>query len=79
MMSFTSRDITEIVHGCKGHKLLSHITVVLCVYRDCHGWSSIIAIHKDIVVFTFSFNLNLSSKDIKVENMQKSNCMQKIE
>ena len=20
MMSFTSRDITEIVHGCKGHK-----------------------------------------------------------
>ena len=39
----------------------------------------IIAIHKEILVFTFSFNLNLSSKDIKVENMQKSNCMQKIE
>ena len=36
---------------------------------DCHGWSSIIAIHKEILVFTFSFNLNLSSKDIKVENM----------
>ena len=27
-----------------------------------------IAIHKEILVFTFSFNLNLS-KDIKVENM----------
>ena len=40
-----------------------------CVYRDCHGWSSIIAIHKEILVFTFSFNLNLSSKDIKEENM----------
>ena len=40
-----------------------------CVYRDCHGWSSIIAVHKEISVFTFSFNLNLSSKDIKVENM----------
>ena len=34
-----------------------------------HGWSSIIAIHKEISVFTFSFNLNLSFKDIKVENM----------
>ena len=33
------------------------------VYRDCHGWSSIIAIHKDI---TFSFNLSLSFKDIKL-------------
>ena len=44
---------------------LSHSTVV---YRDCHGWSSIIAIHKEISVFTFSFSLNLSSKDIKVEN-----------
>ena len=40
-----------------------------------YGWSSITAIRKDI---TFSFNLNLSSKDIKVENMSKSNCMQKI-
>ena len=26
-------------------------------------------LHKEILVFTFSFNLNLSSKDIKVENM----------
>ena len=26
------------------------------------------ALHKDISVFTFSFSLNLSSKDIKVEN-----------
>ena len=41
---------------------------IYCVYRDCHGLSSIIAIHKDILVFTFSFNLNLSFKDIKVEN-----------
>ena len=41
--------------------------VVLCD-RDCHGLSSIIAIHKEISVFTFSFSLNLSSKDIKVEN-----------
>ena len=40
-----------------------------CVYRDCHGWSSIIAIPKEILVFTFSFNLNLSSNHIKVENM----------
>ena len=31
--------------------------------------ASIIAIHKEILVFTFSFNLNLSSKDIEVENM----------
>ena len=54
---------------------VSHSTVVLCVHRDCHGWSSIIAIHKEILVFTFSFNLNLSFKDIKVK---KSNCMQKI-
>ena len=29
----------------------------------------ITAIHKEILVFTFSCNLNLSSKDIKVENM----------
>ena len=46
--------------------------------RDCHGWSSIIAIQKEIFVFAFSFNFNLSSKGIKVENMHKSNCMQKI-
>ena len=39
------------------------------VYRDCHGLSSIIAIHKEISVITFSFNLNLSFKDIKVENI----------
>ena len=32
------------------------------MYRNCHGWSTIIAIHKDI---TFSFNLNLSSKYVK--------------
>ena len=38
-------------------------------YRDCHGLSSIIAIHKEILVFTFSFNLNLSFKDIKEKNM----------
>ena len=44
---------------------LSHSMVVL----DCHGLSSIIAIHKDILVFTFSFNLNLSIKEIKVKNM----------
>ena len=37
--------------------------------RDCYGLSSIIAIHKEISVLTFSFNLNLSFKDIKVENM----------
>ena len=30
--------------------------------------------YKEISVFTFSFN----SIDIKVENMSKSNCMQKI-
>ena len=39
---------------------ISHSTVVLlpyCVYTDCHGWSSTIAIHKEILVFTFSFNL----------------------
>ena len=34
---------------------------------DCHGWSSIIAIRKEISIF--SFNITLSSKDIKVENM----------
>ena len=44
-------------------------TILLSLYRDCHGLSSIIAIHKDILVFTFSFNLNLSFKDIKVKNM----------
>ena len=49
-----------------------------CVYRDCHGWSSIIAIHKDINSFHFQFQFNLTSNDIKVENMSKSNCMQKI-
>ena len=32
-----------------------HSTTVLCD-RDCHGWSSIIAIHKEMSVFTFSFN-----------------------
>ena len=41
------------------------------IHRDCHG---IIAIHKEVSVFTFSFNSN----DIKVENMSKSNCMQVI-
>ena len=49
-----------------------------CVYRDCHGWSSIIAIHKEILVFTFSFNLNLSSMDIKVENKQKVTACKKV-
>ena len=28
-------------------------------------WFSIISIHKEMLVFTFSFNLNLSSRDIK--------------
>ena len=37
------------------------------IRRDCHGWSSIIAIHKEI----FLFNFDLSSKNIKVDNMQK--------
>ena len=44
------------------------------VYRDCLGWSSIISIHKDI----FGFHFSLTSNDIKVENMSKSNCMAKI-
>ena len=35
-----------------------------CMYHTVR-LSSIIAIHKDILVFTFSFNLNLSFKDIK--------------
>ena len=34
------------------------------------------ALYPYIKEITFSFNLNLSSKDIKVENMQKSYCMQ---
>ena len=29
---------------------LSHSMVVLCTYRDCHGWSSIIAMYKEISV-----------------------------
>ena len=33
------------------------------------GGQHYIAIHKELLVFTFSFNLNLSSEDIKVENM----------
>ena len=33
------------------------------------GGQHYIAIHKEMLVFTFSFNLNLSSEDIKVENM----------
>ena len=48
---------------------ITQYSSIYCVYRDCHAWSSIIAIHKEISVFTFSFNLNLSFKDIKVENM----------
>ena len=61
--------LTVIVDGLDGHtantvtylllcdqKVISHSTVVL----DCHGLSSILAIHKEISVFTFSFNLNLS-------------------
>ena len=49
-------------------KRVQRITQYGTVYRDCHGWSSIIAIHKEISVFT------QSSKDIdiRVENMQKS-------
>ena len=47
-----------------------------CVHRDCHGWSSIIAIHKEISSFQFQFNL--TSNGIKVENMSKSKCMQKV-
>ena len=65
-------DSTSMLVTCI-HVYTSHSTVV----RDCHGWSSIIAIHKEIFVFNFSFNFNLSSKVIKVENMQNSNCMQK--
>ena len=49
--------------------LVYHTVRQYCVYWDCHGWSSVIAIHKEISVFTFSFNLNLSFKDIKVENI----------
>ena len=57
------------IHTCYVEEEDVHHTVLpYCVYRDCHGWSSIIAIHKEISVFTFSFSLNLSSKDIKVEN-----------
>ena len=33
----------------------------------CHGWSSIIAIHKDIYSFHFQFQFNLTSNDIKVD------------
>ena len=52
---------------------LSHSTVVLYIGIAMGAWSSIIAIRKEILVFAFSFNLNhLSSKDIKVENMQKT-------
>ena len=39
------------------------------------GWSSIITIHKEIFSFHFQFQ---TSNDIKVENLSKSNCMQKF-
>ena len=43
--------------------VVSHSTVYSTVYiRIAMG-------HKEILVSTFSFNLNLSSKDIEVENM----------
>ena len=41
-------------------QVVSHSTVVLCIGR---GWSSIIAIHKEISAFIFSFNLNLPYTD----------------
>ena len=55
-----------------------HTVRQYCVYRDCHGWSSIIAMHKDIYSFHFQFQFNLTFNGIKVENMSKSNCMQKL-
>ena len=36
-----------------------------------HGRSSIIAIHKEIFSFHFQFQFNLTSNDIKVENIKK--------
>ena len=53
---------------CGGTALFKHARLFYGypTVLDWHGWSSIIAIHKDI---TFSFNLILSSKDIKVDNM----------
>ena len=48
--------------------IMHAISMYIHVYRTvCHGRPSIIAIHKGISVF--SFILNLSSKDIEVENM----------
>ena len=50
-------------------------TTIVYVYITQYGSTVYIGIamgcpiHKDILVFTFSFNLNLSFKDIKVKNM----------
>ena len=49
------------------HKVITQYSST--VYIGIAVGGSIIAIHKEMLVFTFSFNLNLSSKDIKVEHM----------
>ena len=59
----------------------SHLTSADCLLitqcsSTANQWSSNIGIHKETSGFTFSFNLNLSSKDMKGENMSKSNCTQ---
>ena len=69
-------NIEHSLHCLHGVAYVSHIPY--CVYRDFHGWSNIIIIHKELFSFHFQFQFNLSSNDIKVENMSKSNCMQKI-
>ena len=45
-------------------------TVVLCIYVGIK--------RKEIFSFHFQFQFNLTSNGIKVENMSKSNCMQKL-
>ena len=35
-------------------------------------------VHKEMFSFHFQFQFNLTSNDIKVENMSKSNCMPKM-
>ena len=56
--------------------IISHSALVLCIhYKDCHGWSSIITMHKEVFSFHFQFQFNLTSNDIKMDNMSKSNCI----
>ena len=75
MQYIFSSTIPHVLEICKS---ITQYGSSYCVYRDGNGLSSIKPYIRKFQ-FSFHFQFNLTSNDIKVENMSKSNSVQKMD